>query len=235
MNSSLKSRDFLSEQRYKLAFIDNDGTLVRCKSAWHIVHSSFGTLDEEKKLAERYFSQKISYEEFIILSIRSWMSKLGRKIHVNDLLQPIFSKCPMRDDAVELAEGLKTIGIKIVIVSAGIWLLSEKVGREIGADMVLANEVKTDEKGYLTETVSKLVDPRKKPEIIREVADHFNVTLSQTIAIGDSLHDLNMLEMVGIGFLLENKDLFPIEKSKVATKSNVKIVRSLKDVLRHVS
>jgi len=213
--------------RFRLAFFDNDGTLADCPSSWHHVHSVMGTLEEANKMIKEYLEGKRTYEEFMIESIKLWESKLGRRVHLNDI-QSILEVCKLREHAVEVVSKLKSAGMKIIIISAGMWLLSERVGRIVGADLILANQVKVDEAGYLTYEISKMVDPYKKADLVRELAEKFGVPLSHTIAVGDTLHDLNMLEVVGLGFLVTEKEV------DLKDRPNIKQVRSLKDILSYV-
>ncbi len=189
---------------YKIIFFDMDGTLIKCKSSWELVHEKFGTIEEAKEALEEYRQGRISYKEFMVRDISSWIKKKG-KIHINEI-EEILSKFELVDGAKEVAKALKIMGLKIVIITAGIDILAEKVGKEVYADKVFSNRLKTDSEGYLVGEGIEVVEPRKKDKILETVSKEENVTLNETIAVGDTVYDLNMLKKAGLGLYFGDKN-----------------------------
>ncbi|MCX8188687.1 MAG: HAD-IB family phosphatase [Nitrososphaeria archaeon] len=189
---------------YKIIFFDMDGTLIKCKSSWELIHKKFNTIEEAKKSLEEYRQGRISYKEFMIRDISSWMRK-KEKIHIKEI-EEILSHFELVDGAKEVAKELKKIGLKIVIITAGIDILAEKVGKEVYADKVFANKLKTDNEGYLVGEGIEIVEPRKKDRVLEMVCKEENVSLNETIAVGDTVYDLNMLKKAGLGLYFGDKN-----------------------------
>lgn len=181
-----------------------DGTLIKCKSSWELVHEKFGTIEEAKEALEEYRQGRISYKEFMVRDISSWIKKKG-KIHINEI-EEILSNFELVDGAKEVAKALKRMGLKIIIITAGIDILAEKVGKEVYADKVFSNRLKTDSEGYLVGEGIEVVEPRKKDRVLETVSKEENVTLNETIAVGDTVYDLNMLKKSGLGLYFGDKN-----------------------------
>lgn len=197
--------------KYKIVFFDMDGTLIKCKSSWELVHERFGTVEEAKRTLKEYSEGKISYKEFMRKDIGLWISKRG-KIHVREI-EEILSMFELADGAKEVTGKLKDMGLKIIIITAGIDLLAEKVGKEVYADRVFANKLETDDEGYLVGEGIEIVDPKRKDIILETVAREENVLLEETIAVGDTVYDLNMLWRAGLGLYLG--DRYEIRDAKI--------------------
>ena len=60
-----------------------------------------------------------------------------------------------------------------------------------------------------------IIDGRKKAEILRTIAQVENISLQQTIAVGDGANDLPMLGIAGLGVAFQAK---PIVKKNGATE-----------------
>ncbi len=190
--------------KYKIIFFDMDGTLIKCKSSWELIHKKFGTTEEAKKALEDYRQGRISYKEFMIRDISSWMRKKER-IHIKEI-EEILSNFELVDGAKEVARELKRMGLKIVIITAGIDILAEKVGIEVYADKVFSNKLKIDGEGYLVGEGIEVVEPRRKDKIIETVSKEENVPLNETVAVGDTVYDLNMLKKAGLGLYFGDKN-----------------------------
>jgi len=211
-NQKFKGNDV----KYKIIFFDMDGTLIKCKSSWEIVHKRFGTVKEAKRTLKEYSEGKISYNEFMRRDIGLWINKRG-KVHVREV-EDILSRFELTKGAKEVTGKLKSMGLKIVIITAGIDLLAEKVGKEVNADRVYANKLMTDDKGYLIGEGIEIVDPRKKDIILEKVAREENVLLEETIAVGDTVYDLEMLRKAGLGLYLGNKhEIFDTKIHKICS------------------
>jgi len=209
---------------YKLIFFDLDGTLIKCKSSWELVHEHFGTLDKAMKALEEYRVGKISYQEFMVKDISSWMEK-KKRIHIKEI-EEIVKDYELNAGAKDVVTELKRRGLKVIIVTAGINLLAERVGKNFNADIVLSNRLRVDKDGYLVGRGIEEVDPYRKDELLKEISTKEGVPLEKTVAVGDTVYDLNMLKVAGLGLYLgdaENLGYY-----------NIKSIHSLQEILDYV-
>jgi len=209
---------------YKLIFFDLDGTLIKCKSSWELVHKHFGTSDKARKALEEYRVGKISYQEFMVKDISSWMEK-KKRIHIKEI-EEIVKDYELNAGAKDVITELKRRGLKIIIVTAGINLLAERVGKNLNGDIVLSNRLEVDKDGYLVGRGIEEVDPYRKDKLLREISTKEGVPLEKTVAVGDTIYDLNMLKAAGLGLYLgdaENLGYY-----------NIKSIHSLQEILDYV-
>jgi phosphoserine phosphatase len=78
---------------------------------------------------------------------------------------------------------------------------------------VYANELEI-ENGVVTGRVTgEIVDGEKKACLLRELAQRENISIEQTIAVGDGANDLPMISIAGLGVAFNAK---PIVREKAA-------------------
>jgi len=94
---------------------------------------------------------------------------------------------------------LRKRDVKTVILSAGLSLLAEKAAKELGADLSIANELRT-ENGRLTGEVVVKVAVTGKQEIIERLASQMNVPLQDIALVGDRAFDLSNEECLKIAY-----------------------------------
>jgi Cof subfamily protein (haloacid dehalogenase superfamily) len=76
--------------------------------------------------------------------------------------------------------------------------LQEEVGAQFGREVMV---LRTDEH------LIQIMDPRAgKAGALRRVVEHYQVELSETMAIGDAPNDVEMLEISGIAVAMDNAD-----------------------------
>jgi phosphoserine phosphatase len=112
----------------------------------------------------------------------------------------IIRHIPYREGAVEVFRDLKEKGVKIVILSAGLSILAEKAASDLGADLAIANELRTND-GRLTGEIDVKVSVDNKEEIVRQIASTLKVPLREVALVGDRGFDLANQECLKIAFV----------------------------------
>jgi len=188
---------------FKLAVFDLDGTLTRERSIWEYIHIRlgkwYGFAEEYQK---QFLAGKISYEEFCERDAQVW-----KGMRVEELLE-IVKTVPFHPGADELIAYLKQKGLKLSVVSSGLSILSNWVHQRYGFDYSVSNDL-LHENGVLTGKVKIQVYYDKKAEWVRRILERFHVEPEEVIAIGDSVGDIDMFQMVGfsVAFNSSCKDL----------------------------
>lgn len=186
------------KNNFKVVAFDMDGVLTKHHSSWDALHEYF-EVDNSKHLKE-YLGKEIDYEEFMKKDISLWP-----KVKKEEL-KKIFSEIEMMPYATELIAELKKMGFKTVMISAGIDVLAEMVGEKIKIDYIYSNGLETDDKGCLTGNGICRVDLSKKNEVITTISEDLGIPLEQFIAVGDTYHDIPMLELAGLGIAFNPHD-----------------------------
>ncbi len=55
--------------------------------------------------------------------------------------------------------------------------------------------------------VGPVVDRERKATLLREIAEDYDIPLSQTVAVGDGANDLDMLSLAGLGIAFNAKPI----------------------------
>ena len=173
-----------------LIAFDLEGTLVKSKSSWVELHKRFGTWDKGKEYAERFFKGEFDYQTWADLDASLWR---GRKR--GEILEWARSVEYM-EGVEELFKFLRENNFKIAIISGGLMCLAKRVGEELNADYVFANELIFDEEGRITGKVIARVDFQNKGEILAKLKEKLNPSL--TIAVGDGHNDIAMFKVADV-------------------------------------
>jgi phosphoserine phosphatase len=178
-------------QSFKLVIFDLDGTLTQERSIWEYIHIRlgkwYGFAEEYQK---QFLAGKISYEEFCERDAHVW-----KGMRVDEVLE-IVQTVPFHPGADELIAYLRQKGLKISVVSSGLSILSDWVHQKHGLDYSVSNDL-LHENGILTGKVRIQVYYDKKAEWVKRILERFDMRPEEVMAIGDSLGDIDMFQMVG--------------------------------------
>jgi len=194
--------------RFKVVAFDLDGTLVRDTSSWTTIHRYFGVEQRARLNLPLYETHVIDYEEFMHRDISLWPDH----IRLEDI-DRLFSTVAVNPKAREVTREIRRLGYEVVIVSAGLDLLANKIAKILDLAIVVANGLEVDNRGYLTGKGIFRVDLLRKDLALETVLERIGVTLDECISVGDSKYDKTFLSRAGYGIAV-GKDL---ELQKVAT------------------
>ena len=210
-------------QQFKLVIFDLDGTLTKERSIWEYIHKQlgkwYGFAEEYQK---KFLAGKISYEEFCEQDAQVWKGMKAKE------LTEIVKTVPFYPGADELIHHFKNKGLKLAMVSSGLSVLSEWVHQRYGFDYSVSNDL-LQEDGILTGKVKIQVYYDKKAEWVRRIQKKFGEKSEEVIAIGDSVGDIDMFQMVGfsIAFNSSCSDLDRIANVCVQSQNLADIIPRL--------
>jgi phosphoserine phosphatase len=214
---------FEGNRPFKLVIFDLDGTLTRERSIWQYIHERLGKwYGYSEQYQRRFLAGEISYEEFCELDAQVW-----KGMRVEALLE-IVKTVPFHPGASELVRYLKDKGLKLAMVSSGLSVLSDWVHQEYGFDYSVSNEL-LHENGVLTGKVRIQVHYDQKAQWVRKILEQFGARPQESIAIGDSLGDKEMLQMAGfsVAFNSSCQDLEEIADICVKDQNLANIIPEL--------
>ena len=198
--------------RFKLVVFDVDGTLMKSFS-WQCLHEALGTWNRGKKYFEQFFHGDITYEEWACLDAALWRGQPLEKI------RQIVNAIPYTDGAQEVLTSLRRKSFKVVLLSAGLSLVTERIRKEIGADATLANELIV-KNGFLTGGVRVNVSFNNKDEALRSILRKFNAELNDCIAVGDDETLIPLFEKVRLAIAFNPQGKNVEKHADIVVKSN---------------
>ncbi len=211
------------DQRYKLAIFDLDGTLTRERSIWEYIHRKLEKwYGFAEKYQQRFLAGEISYEQFCELDAQVWK---GMKL---EELTHLVETVPFYPGVDELISHLKKKGLKLGMVSSGLSVLSDWVHKKFGFDYSVSNDL-IHENGTLTGKVRIQVYYDQKATWVSKILNQFGVRPEESIAIGDSLGDMDMLQMAGfsVAFNSSCQDLDQIADVCIKNENLAEIIPRL--------
>ncbi|MFQ5761437.1 MAG: HAD-IB family phosphatase [Candidatus Bathyarchaeia archaeon] len=180
--------------QYRLVAFDCDGTLTQKASSWRLVHEFFATVACSEQNSNLYLQGEIDYVEFVRRDVAAW----PRPLHISTL-EAILGGIPLAEGAPHVASELFRRGYELAIVSGGIDIAAERVGRLLNIRRVVANGFEATAEGYLTGEGIVRVDPINKHSALADLSRSMGISPRETVAVGDSELDLSFLSHAGMG------------------------------------
>jgi phosphoserine phosphatase len=123
------------------------------------------------------------------------------------VMESIAARLQLTEGAERLFGNLKRLGYKTAILSGGFTYFGHYLQKKLSIDYVYANTLEI-ENGKLTGRVlGKVVDGARKAELLGLLAEKENISLEQTVAVGDGANDLPMLGKAGLGIAFRAKPI----------------------------
>ena len=192
--------DNIYRKNRKLVVFDMDSTLIQAEVIVELA-KLVGAGEEVDRITESAMRGEMDFCE----SFRKRVSLL-KGIKQEQLLK-LSRELPLTDGADLVTKTLKGLGYKLGILSGGFTFMGEYLKERLGFDYMFANELDIKNGVVTGEVVGEIVDGQKKAGLLRQLAQRENITLEQTIAIGDGANDLPMISIAGLGVAFNAKPL----------------------------
>jgi len=162
---------------------------------------------------EQFFQLAITYEDWARLDASLWN---GLKL---ETVQKIVDSLPYTDGARDVIATLRSGGLKVVLISAGLSLVTERIKREIWVDDSLSNDLKV-ENGFLTGQVEVNVSVDNKDAVLGRMLGKFNLGMDECAAVGDDETMVPLFERVGLSIAFNPRSWVVEERADVVVKSD---------------
>lgn len=122
-------------------------------------------------------------------------------------LEAIRARITLMPGSETLVRTLSAHGAACALVSGGFTLFADEIGRRLGFDAVIANELVFDGGTLTGEVREPIVGPDSKAAALIRLAAARGIALRDTIAVGDGANDVAMLETAGLGVAFRAKPM----------------------------
>lgn len=188
----------------RIACFDVDGTLTAHKSSWLELTRALGL--PQDKVADVYCKTENGTMSFArgleIVKDLYLASENANRGYLADF----FNNMPLRDDAQELMDHLRTKNYMIYLVSGAIDMYVETVANQLKPDGYMALwSFDFDNQGALCDIGYKGTDNQKmmKVNYINKLSEFHEVPVTQIAFAGDSENDLEAFRLTGRGIAVE--------------------------------
>ena len=176
-----------------------DGTLTKHSSVWWRLHQHFGTTVEGRLYYDQYFAGAIDYGTWADLDAGLWKGK------TLDEVMTVVEATQLTLGAEEAIKTLKEHDLKTAILSGGLDVMANDIGRRVGIDYVLTNILRHED-GILTGEVENLVAWGGKADVVQQISKHFEIPLEKTAFVGDGRNDMSVFKVVGLSIAYNPED-----------------------------
>jgi phosphoserine phosphatase len=208
--------------KYRLALFDMDSTLINEEIIDELAASA-GKKTEVSKITERAMHGELDFKS----ALRERVALLkGLK---ESSLSTVSSKVTFSEGAKATIEKMKSLGMKVGVVSGGFHEVIDPVLSELELDLVSANSLEVRE-GVLTgKVIGPIIDAEGKKNTLLDFAQRNSIRLDETIAIGDGANDIQMIQLAGLGVSFRGKEVLNAHAAIVLNNSMTEIFDYLTD------
>jgi len=203
------------KKRKKIIVFDMDSTIVDAEIIDEMARFC-GMGREVREITERGMRGEIDFAQ----SLRERVRCL-RGIGVDDL-NSLTGSMRLTEGSGELISALKEMGFKIALISGGFDFFTDVLKERLGFDYAFGNRLETKGGRVTGRVKGRIIDAKRKAEIVDEICRREGVTREEVVAVGDGANDQIMLANAGLGIAFNAKDVLKRVADGSLTKDHLK-------------
>ena len=184
----------------RLVVFDMDSTLIQGEAIDELARMA-GVGDQVAQITEDGMQGKIDFKESLIRRVA-----LLKGMDAN-VLSTVAQNLVLTEGAERVTLKLKQLGYKIGIISGGFEYFGKYLQKKLALDYVFTNRLEIKDGKITGKLDGEIIDGHKKAEILSTIAKVENISLQQTIAVGDGANDLPMISIAGLGVAFHAKPI----------------------------
>jgi phosphoserine phosphatase len=182
----------------KLVVMDVDSTLIQ-QEVIELLAKRANQGEKVKAITDAAMLGEIDFEESLRMRV-ALLAGLSETV-----LQEVRDEILLTPGARTLISTLKKLGHSVAVVSGGFTDVIEPLIKDLGISHYRANTLEIVDGALTGKVIGPVIDRAAKATALREFAALENVSLEQTIAIGDGANDLDMIALAGLGIAFNAK------------------------------
>lgn len=203
--------DDIYRRSRRLVVFDMDSTLIQAEAIDELAKAA-GAGEEVAAVTAAAMRGEIDFNESLRRRV-GLLKGLDERV-----LAEIAEALPLTEGAERVTSTLKQLGYKIGIISGGFTYFGRYLQERLGFDYMYANELEIVDGVVTGRVLGEIIDGPRKAAILQEIAAKENLSMQQTIAVGDGANDLPMLNVAGLGVAFHPKPIV-LQQAKRAISS----------------
>jgi len=191
-----------------LVLLDMDSTLIQMECIDEIARL-YGVGEQVSAVTAAAMRGELDFNE----SLRTRVGKLAGA--PESVIKQVADNMPLMPGLVELVKGLKAANWKVAIASGGFTYFANRLKDDHGFDAAYANTLEIIDNALTGQVTGEIVNADVKARTLKELANRYNIPMSQTVAIGDGANDLVMMAASSLGIAIHAKPIVQ-EKASIA-------------------
>ncbi len=203
------------KKRKKVIVFDMDSTIVEGEIIDEMAKLA-GVREKVASLTKKGMAGTIDY----VQSLRERVSLLkGLRVKSLESLAKTFR---LTKGSEELIGALKEMGFKIALISGGFTYFTDILKKRLGFDYAYGNVLEI-KRGRLTgRVIGKIIDARRKAEIMDEICKKEGISRDEVVAVGDGSNDRIMVANAGLGIAFNAKEILKEVADGAITRDHLK-------------
>ena len=202
--------DDIFRRNRRLVAFDMDSTLIQCEVIDELA-KAHGVGEEVAAITEAAMRGELDFRASLARRV-SLLAGLDEAV-----LASIAEHLPLSEGAERVASTLKRLGYKLAILSGGFDYFGRRLQHLLGFDYVFTNRLEIVDGRLTGKLLGDIVDGARKAELLAMIAAQENLSLEQTIAVGDGANDLPMLGVAGLGVAFHAKPIVRRQAERTIT------------------
>ncbi len=194
-----------------------DSTLIDAETIDELAHAA-GVGDEVAAITERAMHGELDFSEALQERVRLLKGLSLDKAH--DALD----KMPFMPGAKELVTYLQSRGYKTAMISGGFTIAADRVGRTLGMDHVVANELLVDNEHLTGEVRGPLTEQGSKEQVLEKISRKYDIDPEECIVVGDGANDICIFKRSRYAIAFNSKPILHEHADIVITEKDLEAV-----------
>ncbi|WP_167512812.1 phosphoserine phosphatase [Aliivibrio finisterrensis] len=181
-----------------IILFDMDSTAIEIECIDEIAKLA-GVGKQVSEVTERAMQGELDFKESLI-------QRVGTLAGADEaILAKVKSDLPFMNEIRELVATMHKYGWKPAIASGGFTYFSDYLKDELNLIHAQSNQLEIVDGKLTGRVLGDIVSAETKAEILVELADKYDIEISNTVAVGDGANDLVMMEAAGLGIAYHAK------------------------------